>query len=228
MKHLNTNWNYEDEESKLLAIGAPNPDFEAIVALRHARKNELVGRLSLRTTDRVLDLGSGMGFIAEVVAPCVAKLYCTDVSDTFLADCRKRCASFQNIEIHKINYADCSPVYGKEINKVYSTLLFIHFNFYDFVLYLQELNKVMIKGGLLYFDYNDGDRFNFSEPSESFNQHLALYKEHREHWIFGCMHMSSYSVIKNLAPQLGFRILGNWCTPSAFSQMLLAKVDDLK
>jgi hypothetical protein len=97
-------------------------------------------------------------------------------------------------------------------------------NFYDIVLYLTELNKVLEPEGLLYFDYNDGDRFSLAVKDDSFNGHLAIYKENREHWIFGCMHMTSLGVLKNIAPQLGFDVITNWTSAHCFSQILLQKV----
>ena len=229
--HHGPTWDFEGEMRKLLALGVPNndtSDFEAIVATRHARKGEIVDRLELRRSDHVLDLGSGMGLIAEVIAPEVARVHCVDISDTFLADCRKRLGALDHVEFHKIGYADLSVLYSKQINKAYSTLLFIHFNFYDIFFYLQELNKVLKERGLLYFDYNDGERFSLAENSDSFHDHLALYKGNREHWIFGCMHMTSYGLLRNLAPQLGFRILNNWPSQHCYSQILLEKTHDIQ
>jgi cyclopropane fatty-acyl-phospholipid synthase-like methyltransferase len=219
------NWEIEGKEAKLLALGAPGnvPDLDAVILARHARQNEIVDRLALSRKDVVLDLGSGMGFLAEVLAPQVARLHCADISETFLTDCRARLAPFGNVECHQIEYANLSALYGKNINKAYATLLFIHFNFYDIFFYLTELNKVLEPGGLLYFDYNDGDRFSLAEKTDSFHGHLALYKENREHWIFGCMHMTSLGVLKNIAPQLGFSVVKNWPSTQCFSQILLRK-----
>src|SRR5262249_22541868 len=139
-------WEFADDRSKRLALGVSGGDWtdlDAIIASRHARKPEIMSRLGLTATDRVLDLGSGMGFIAEVIAPEVERLYCADLSSTYLSDCRRRVASLGNVECHQLGYADLSALYGRRISKVYSTLLFIHFNFYDFVLYLRELHKVL-------------------------------------------------------------------------------------
>ena len=146
------NWIFKGERDKLLGLGAPNPDspdLEEIIASRHARKPEIVSRLKLQSTDIVCDLGSGMGVIAEVIAPEVKHVHCCDISGEFLKVCKERTQNFDNIETHEIAYADLSAVEGKGVNKVYSTLLFIHFNFYDVVYYLQEINKVLDKDGLV-------------------------------------------------------------------------------
>jgi cyclopropane fatty-acyl-phospholipid synthase-like methyltransferase len=145
--HHNSAWEFDGEDSKLLALGAPQnvPDRSAVIEGRHARKAEIVPRLHLNQKDHVLDLGSG--FLAEVIAPEVARIHCADVSTTFLTDCRERLTHVPNVEFHHITYADLSPLYGKGIIKAYATLLFIHFNFYDLFFYLNELNKVLPIGG---------------------------------------------------------------------------------
>ena len=212
-------WNFEGEKERLLALGAPDnsTDLDVIIQSRRARRDEIFHILELKPSDRVLDLGSGMGFIAEIIAPEVARLYCADISESFLSDCRARLAAIANVEVLKIEYADLSPLYGQDINKAYATLVFIHFNFYDILYYLTELNKVLVAGGLLYFDYNDGERFSLNQKADSFHVHLAIYKENREHWIFGCMHMTSLGVLRNLAPQVGFEIRSNWQSDTCFS-----------
>src|SRR5262245_9967667 len=170
---LNTQWNFEDADAKLLALGVHNrdtSDLDAIIAARHARKPEIAARLQLNREDTVLDLGSGLGYIAEVIAPDVRRLHCCDISPSFLADCRERLRAHPNVECHQMGYADLSPIYGKGINKAYSTLLFILFNFYDILFYLQELNKVLDRGGLLYFDYMDAERYRLDNRADSFQE----------------------------------------------------------
>jgi cyclopropane fatty-acyl-phospholipid synthase-like methyltransferase len=225
----NPTWDFEKESDKLLAIGTPNGtvDLDTVILSRRARKEEIFGRLELAPADRVLDLGSGMGFIAEFVAPEVRWLYCADISASYVSECRARLARLSNVTVQKIEYADLSPFNDCEIDKAYSTLVFIHFNFYDLFFYLTELNKTLKLGGKLYFDYNDGERFSLAENGDSFHSHLRQYKEHRESWIFGCMHMNSYAVLCNLAPQLGFEIQSNWTSGTSFSHILLKKVRHL-
>jgi ubiquinone/menaquinone biosynthesis C-methylase UbiE len=227
---LNPSWDYDTEQAKLLALGVhgqDTSDFDAIVASRHSRKAEIMTRLNLGPNDTVMDLGSGMGFIAEVIGPEVKSIHCCDISSVFLEDCAKRTSHLPNVVTHQIGYADLTAAQGQGINKVYSTLLFIHFNFYDIMFYLQEINKVLDMGGLVYFDYNDGERYKVDNMADSFQEHVAIYKEHRESWVFGCMHMTSRHLLENLIPQLGFEIVENWPTTISFSQMLLRKVAPL-
>ena len=224
-------WEFDDSNlsEKLIAIGAPeNPNIDEVVNVRHYVAAEIVERLQLTKSSRVLDLGSGMGFIAEKIAPQVERVYCVDISETFLNDCRKRLTMFNNVEFHQISYGDLLPIYDKGIDAVYSSLLFIHFNFYDIYFYLTELNKVLTVEGLLYFDYNDGERFSLAVGEDSFHSHLSRYKEYlAEHKQFPFMHMTSFETLKNLAPQLGFKVVNNWVSDTCFSRILLQKDQDL-
>lgn len=224
-------WNFEDRNAKLLALGASDGrtvDFDKMAQERQARESEIVSRLQLGTgQDIVLDLGSGMGLVGEVIAPHVSQLHCCDISDVFLADCKSRLAHFPHVHYHQIMYADLSALQGIGINKGYATLLFIHFNFYDFILYLSEINRIMATGGFLYFDFNDVGQFNLDNPDDTFNLQIPIYKEKRLHWVFECMHMSSIHTIRHIAPQLGFSVLGHWTGTACFSQCLIQKVRDI-
>jgi hypothetical protein len=224
-------WNFEDRNAKLLALGASDGrtvDFEKMVQERHARGPEIVSRLQLGTgQDIVVDLGSGMGLVGEAIAPHVSQLHCCDISDVFLADCQARLARFPHVRYHQIAYADLSVLQGIGINKGYATLLFIHFNFYDLILYLMAINRIMARGGLFYFDFNDVGQFDLKNSEDTFNLQIPLYKDNRLHWVFECMHMSSIHTIRHMAPQLGFNVLGHWTGSACFSQCLIQKVRDI-
>jgi hypothetical protein len=107
-------WSYRDRNAKLVALGASDSrtvDFAKMVRERHARES----RLQLSTGwDIVMDLGSGMGIVGEVIAPHVGQLHCCDISDIFLADCNARLAHFPNVDYGRISYADLSSARGKE------------------------------------------------------------------------------------------------------------------
>src|SRR5258707_832464 len=230
----NERWIFdEDPQSKLLNLGVFGidnglEDVEAVVLNRHARLPELVSRLQLKPDDLVVDLGSGMGFVAEVVAPLVHTLYCVDISPSFLADTTARLDTqgIQNVEYVLTDYADFSHSFQFRVSKIYSLLLFIHFNYFDFLYYLVECNRILLDGGLLYFDFNDGDRFTLGNPADSFNAQIPFYKPNRKDWIFNCMHMGSLTLLRNVAPQLGFEFEATYHGTTCHSQALLRKVAD--
>jgi len=225
----NPTWDFKDPVNKLLVLGASGgvADVERVAAERRARKPEIMECLALSKSDVVMDLGSGMGFLAEVIAPEVTRMHCCDISETYLADCRDRLKALPNVECHRTDYGDLSRLRGRGITKAYATLLFIHFHFFDLVYHLQEVNRLLEPGGMFYFDFNDGERFSFNNPADTFNDQLAIFRKYRESWTFQCMHMTSMGVLENILPQQGFEIVGRWSGPTCFSQICIRKFASL-
>ncbi len=229
----NEKWEFDDDKRRRLALGVAGVkdgenDDEAVVRSRHARLPEVSSRLVLSKNDRVIDLGSGMGYLAEVVAPKVRSLVCVDISSSFLERtiARHQEKGLANVEYVLTEYADFSKHIPQRATKIYSLLLFIHFNCFDFLYYLVECNKVLELGGLVYFDMNDGDRFKLHDGADSFNKHIPIYKANRVNWIFGCMHLGSLTMLRNIAPQIGFQLETTWFGSTSFSQVLLRKVGE--
>jgi cyclopropane fatty-acyl-phospholipid synthase-like methyltransferase len=226
---VNDSWNFEGEAA-LQALGIHGmgdgqpPDIEAVAQTRYERAHFIDRVMHFSEKDTVLELGSGMGFMAEIIAPKVGKLHCADISENFLATCSARTARFANVETHLIKYADLGGLKGGQFDKAYSTLLFIHFNFYDFTYYLQEVHKALKPGGLFFFDYNDGDRYTYGNKDDGFVEHLGIYRDARLEWVFGCMHMFSTGTLSRILPQLGFDVLMLLPTPnSCFTEILVRK-----
>jgi hypothetical protein len=83
------------------------------------------------------------------------QIHCADLNKDFLAFCSNELSDVPNAACHLIRYADFSSLQDLQINKAYSTAVWIHFNFYDMVLNLLALNLLLPCGGFLYFDYAD-------------------------------------------------------------------------
>ncbi|MGL4395320.1 MAG: class I SAM-dependent methyltransferase [Hyphomicrobium sp.] len=227
----NPTWEYKNVEAKLLALGLPSQetsDIEATLSFvaeeRYQRADRIGKLLQLESRDVLLDLGSGMGFMAQRLAPQVHRLHCADISEVYLADCRAAVAGLPNVECHLIPYADFTALKTKGVSKVLCSLLFIHFNFYDTVYYLQGIRDIINPGGLLFIDFNDGDRFDLSNESDSFNRQLKIYMAHRNEWQFTCMHMSSLTALRHLLPQLGFEIISIIPGRTAFTELVLRRI----
>jgi len=229
---LNENWNFDDP-SRLLksagSVGATDAErYANIVETRTRRAGEVVERLKLGRDDVVVDLGSGLGITAKAVAPSVKRLYCADVSTSFLEQCRNLNRDVENVAPLYISYADLSAI-PAPVDKIYSLLLFIHFNTYDLIYYLSECNRILRTGGQLYFDFHDGARVRIDStagPEGGIARHLALYKENRSSWVFQCMHLCSADTLKNLLPQLGFDLKRLYQSRGSFTQALVEKVRD--
>ena len=182
---------WEDKHANLNALlkacgtyhFGPNPASrydEMRVSKAFYGSEKVMDRLPLLDTDVVLDMGSGCGFIAGYIAPKVQRLYCADLNSQFLDLCRKEVEQFAHVSCHLISFADFSSLKGCGINKVYSTAVWIHFNFFDMVLNLRALNKILPVGGRIYFDYADPDGLDESNDMRIFNMHLKDYAEARE------------------------------------------------
>jgi cyclopropane fatty-acyl-phospholipid synthase-like methyltransferase len=226
----NEKWNFEgDAALQALGVhglnGGLSPELKVVAKDRYKRADRIYKFLKLNGNDVVLDMGSGMGFMAERIAPRVRQLHCADISESFLAMCKSRTGQHKNIETHQISYADLRGLKGKGINKIYSALMFIHFNFYDFTFYLKELHEVLEPGGLFFFDYNDGDSYVYDNEKDGFFEHLKIYRDVRIEWIFGCMHMCSTATLQNILPQIGFETVS--LMPSrndSFTEIIVRKI----
>jgi SAM-dependent methyltransferase len=69
---------------------------------------------------RVLDLASGDGVLAELLAPRSEQVTCLDISETVLAAARRRLAGFANIDLkrgdmHALPFADASSTAGFDV-----------------------------------------------------------------------------------------------------------------
>src|SRR5260221_669237 len=64
------------------------------------------------------------------------------------------------------------------------------------------------------------------DVADSFNKHIPIYKANRVNWIFGCMHLGSLTLLRNIAPQIGFQLETTWFGSTSFTQVLLRKVGE--
>jgi cyclopropane fatty-acyl-phospholipid synthase-like methyltransferase len=229
---LNETWDFDDP-SRLLKSAGSVGDTDAeryanIVETRTRRAREVIDRLGLSRNDCVVELGSGLGITAKAVAPSVKRLICADISTSFLEQCRNLNRDIANVEPVLIKYADLSAI-QPPVDKIYSLLLFIHFNTYDFIYYLSECNRILRPGGRFYFDFHDGARVRIDStngPDGGIARHLALYKQNRSTWVFQCMHLCSRDTLMNLLPQVGFELRRIYQSRGSFTEVLVEKVRD--
>ena len=156
-------WEFGDRRKLLYAlIGydfGPDPEsrLDEIRASKLREARFLIQALAPQPSDRILDLGSGCGFIARAFAPLCERLFCADISGEFLAFCQDELRHFPNVEFHQMDFAKLDFLAGARINKAYSNAVFIHFNLFDIVLYLRQLLAVLAPGGRFVFSMSDTD-----------------------------------------------------------------------
>ena len=108
--------------------------------------------LDLKKTDRLLELGCGVGRIGRELVSKVAHWEGADISANMLKVARERLAGFPNVGFTELTRSNVKPLPDASIDKAYCIAVFIHMDKEDFCLYLEDLARVLKPGGLLFFD----------------------------------------------------------------------------
>jgi cyclopropane fatty-acyl-phospholipid synthase-like methyltransferase len=193
----------------LLYVGktyGKNPS-EHIAKIREAKKLEavdIISMLGLTSTDIVVDLGPGCGFIAKEIAPQVKELHCIDISESFLDFCKEELRDISNIRYHHIKYSNVNLIPLSKVTKVYSTAVFIHFNLYDIFHYLRSIYMSLAIGGKVLFNFLDDKTLDIK--NEVWVTHSYRYLKDRTNLFTNLYYNNADSVVR-LAEQIGFTVI---------------------
>jgi len=152
-KSYKTFWDDKASTTKgaLLAVdGSANEQVLQLTGAYSARQVETA--LDLHKSDRVLELGCGVGRIGHLLAPKVAHWEGADISANMLRVAKERLAAHSNVGFTELARTTLAPIADASIDKAYCVAVFIHMDKEDFYLYLEELARVVKPGGLIYFD----------------------------------------------------------------------------
>jgi SAM-dependent methyltransferase len=130
--------------------GSANEDVARLTGAYTARQVECA--LALTPADRVLELGCGVGRIGRELAPKVAHWEGTDISQNMLGVARERLAAFSNVGFTELKRSSLEGLASASFSKAYCVAVFIHMDKEDFLLYLEEIARVLEPGGLFFFD----------------------------------------------------------------------------
>ena len=166
--------------------------------------NNIIELLSLTSSDTVVDLGSGCGFIARALAPKVNKLYCLDISEDFLNYCKQETQHNNNVECYLVEYADLSPLANHNITAIYATALFIHFNLYDVYHYINACYNCLPTGGRLMFDFLNSQKLDIT--NDTFKRHSAAYLNDIS-VLSTCTYHNHPETVEKIYTQIGFKLL---------------------
>jgi ubiquinone/menaquinone biosynthesis C-methylase UbiE len=135
----------------LIAVdGSASEDVARLTGAYTAR--QVAAALDLKPTDRVLELGCGVGRIGLEIAPKVARWEGTDISANMIAVARERLAHRSNVGFTELKRSRLDGIADASIDKAYCVAVFIHMDKEDFFLYLEEIARVLKPGGVFFFD----------------------------------------------------------------------------
>lgn len=103
---------------------------------------------NFRSSDRVLEIGPGAGRWTEYLIPRVASLIGVDISETCVAECRRKFSGKLNVEFQTGSGRDLAGVPDGSIDRIWSFDVFVHINQTEFSAYAREFARVLKSGGL--------------------------------------------------------------------------------
>lgn len=137
-------WNSPDEMQVQLAGTQPRDEY---LRDRVDRADWMARRLRLTQDSEIFEIGSGEGIMADVIAPRVRRLLCTDVSQSFLAKARVTCREHTNVDYHHIENDFLAALPSESFHAGFSLNVFIHLNVFEFYLYFRQVARILRPGG---------------------------------------------------------------------------------
>jgi ubiquinone/menaquinone biosynthesis C-methylase UbiE len=222
---MKRNWDFTEKRQLLYALVGfdfgkePETKLDEIRAYKRNESGFLLNTLKPNKDDVMMDLGSGCGFIARVMAPLCRQIYCLDISSEFLRFAKEELQEFPNVGFHRINYGDLHFLDDKKITKGYANAVFIHFNFFDVVQYLKEIYRILVPGGLFMFGLSNTDCLDIKND-RYFSMVMADYVKQRTS-IATLMQWNSSQGVCSAARQIGFEASELWAAQG--SSMILVR-----
>jgi SAM-dependent methyltransferase len=107
-------------------------------------------------TDRVLEIGCGIGRITRAIAGQAAHVVGVDVSEEMVRRARRELADLENVQILQGNGRDLSELASGSFDACYSFIVFQHIPDPDITCeYIVEIGRVLRPGGWAVFQVSD-------------------------------------------------------------------------
>ena len=113
---------------------------------------QVAAALLLQPTDRVLELGCGVGRIGRELAPQCQHWQGVDLAENMLRVAKNRTSHLANVAFQHVSRTSLSMFAADSFDKAYAVAVLIHLDKEDVFLYLREVARVLRPGGLVYFD----------------------------------------------------------------------------
>jgi len=108
--------------------------------------------LDIGPGDQVLELGCGIGRIGRELAPNCRHWTGVDISENMIHHAGERLAHLENVSFHRLERSNLEMLGDNSIDKAYSIAVFCHMDKEDLYLYMQELNRVVRPGGIIFVE----------------------------------------------------------------------------
>lgn len=128
-----------------------SPDEPTLRRTGAAMAGRLRDALAMDRQHRVLELGCGVARIGRELAPHVGQWHGADIAPSILKIARSRTLHLPNTHFHEIT-GTTLPFADGSFDRAYSHLVLFHLDKEDLFIYLNELSRVLVPGGLVYFD----------------------------------------------------------------------------
>ena len=171
---MSTGFQFDEEASRRVEAIYSTPD---VVAQRQA----VLQGLELRPGERVLDVGSGPGFLAADMAMAVGdsgRVCGIDISENMVAISRSRCANLSHVEFQAGN-ATRLPFPDGDFDVAVSSQVYEYLGDGDVTAALEELHRVLRPGGRVLILDTDGDSMVWHSTDRArMARVLAAWEEH--------------------------------------------------
>lgn len=165
---------FDEEASRRVEAIYSTPD---VVAQRQA----VLQALELRAGERVLDVGSGPGFLAAGMAVAVGdsgRVHGIDISESMVAISQRRCANLSRVEF-QIGNATQLPFPDGDFDVAVSIQVYEYLSDGDVTTALAELHRVLRPGGRVLILDTDGDSMVWHSTDRArMARVLAAWEEH--------------------------------------------------
>lgn len=146
-------WN-DRSESQEAAIAAVDGSTDETIVQHTGRwaAEQVRIALDVQPGDHVLELGCGVGRIGRELAPACGHWTGVDISENMIRHATERLADLPNVGFHQLIRTSLDMLEDDSVDKAYSIAVFCHMDKEDMYLYLQELNRVVKPGGMIFVE----------------------------------------------------------------------------
>ena len=108
--------------------------------------------LDIQAGDHVLELGCGVARIGRELAPSCAHWTGVDISGNMIERAAQRTAHLDNVTLYRLDRNNLEMIPDNSIDKAYSIAVMCHMDKEDLYLYLEELQRVVKLGGMIFIE----------------------------------------------------------------------------